>query len=381
MGEFRAVRAGETDGTSAIARLILYLGFVAVLLKAGFVRHDLHDVIAWSGLGIAAFTFYRPHSRGAVRTVLAPTRVVGLASGFLALGAGSLFYGPGIVSPLPLLETSAAQFREAMVWAASPNGWLAEQAARADAAEKAVTEQFPVPALDGTVDILDSRQSSLIAAGLDYRPRPTVQEYTTYSPRLTARNRAFFESASAPAWLLFGFYPIDDRHVASSEGALWPLFLERYETLEGDGDHLVLKRRAAALPSVLGPPTELETQIGAEVLLPDGDTPLFAKVDIRKSLAGSLMSALFRAPLVFLVLGYPDGSEERFRLIPGQIRDGMVITPRVAVPNDYLAIERGQTAGMRRPSRFRIETGMLGGMAYQPSIAVSLQEIRMPAAP
>lgn len=379
-GEFRAVRAGETDRWSAATRLALCLGFFAVLLKAGFVRHDLHDVVGWSGLGIAAFIFHRPLAGGLSGAVLSPMRLIGMAAGVLALGAASLAYGVGVAAnPVPLVQTSAAQFREALAFATDANGWMGARAAEAEAAEATAAANFPVPRLAGTVDILDSRQSSVIASGLDYRPRPTIQEYTTYSPALIARNRAFFEGERAPDWMLFGFLPIDGRHPASTEGALWPLFLERYTVTDATGDRLVLKRRAQPLPEVLGPPSVHDVAFGATEPLPTTEMPLFVKMDIRKTLPGRLLSAIFRPPLVFLVLGYADGTEERFRLIPGQISEGMVLSPRVAVASDYFAIEQGRTAGMRRPSSFRLESEAFGGIAYDPAVSVSIQEIRMPA--
>src|SRR6201999_3691767 len=63
----------------------------------------------------------------------------------------------------------------------SPAAWLSIRQAQRTSAVEAVRAPKPLPALAGTVDILPSAQAEIIANGLNYRPRPTVQEYNTYS--------------------------------------------------------------------------------------------------------------------------------------------------------------------------------------------------------
>ena len=127
-----------------------------------------------------------------------------------------------------------------------PPGWMAHQREEKAQSFRAVRSRRPLPALDGSGDVIPSVQSELIASGLEYRPRPTIQEYTTYSASLIDRNRRFFSGPRAPKYLLFAPGSIDGRHPASAEGPLWPLFLSLYEPVDRVRGMLLLRRRESS---------------------------------------------------------------------------------------------------------------------------------------
>ena len=135
--------------------------------------------------------------------------------------------------------------------AADPPGWLAAQQQRSAEWDALVRREQPLPAIAGRVDAISNVQQSVLAAGLDYWPRPTIQENMTVTPALIERNRAFFEGPEAPDTLIFAPGATDRRHPASVEGALWPLFLAGYAVSARERDQLILTRRATPL-SIFG---------------------------------------------------------------------------------------------------------------------------------
>jgi hypothetical protein len=381
VGERKRLKSNETDLPSSICRMLLFCLFAFVLFKSSFIRHDLHSLIAWGGLALAAIAFqifipsisFRDRFRIPLLSVIAI--VSALSATYMLARRHNIFPNR---TPFETLKRSWAQIEEGARLAMAPGDWLAEKSRQSQEAARAIAFSANLPALKGTVDIIPSRQSRVIAAGLDYHPRPVVQEYATYSEKLIARNRAFFESDSAPEYLLFEPGSIDGRHPASAEGSLWPLFLQRYYSADLAGRMIVLRKREKPLPSLLKPAELSRMTAGAWSSLPAGADPLFVKIDLRLNFFGKLYEFFFRPPLVHLAVGYPVGAEELFRLIPGQARDGMLISPKVDSALPYLLLDHPEAEAnkwQRWPSRLRIDIGMLGRLLYSRSIMLSIQRL------
>lgn len=227
---WRASKVGGPGFATAVAQWLLLIGYLFVLAKAGFVRHDGHSLIAWTGLFLAIPVV--AVASGPIWSKYYPFEITLLIS-FLYL------YGPyiqkmllSVLNPVGIAARSIATIENLADFARRPGGWMAEREQQFAAARDQLHAAAQLPVVSGKVHIIPSRQSEVIAAQLDYRPRPTIQEYTTYSPALIQRNRAFYLSPKAPDFVFFAPGSIDGRHPASAEGALWPLLLQRYEPFE-----------------------------------------------------------------------------------------------------------------------------------------------------
>ena len=380
IGERRMCMLDISDRPTGLTRVLLLAGFLFILVKAAFVRHDLHTLIGWSGLALAGLVFQRfapvasPSDRRLAACV-ACIAIMATAGGVSTLAITYQSFSP--LAPDLAFQTSWRQFKEGARIAAAPQTWLDEQYARSRQAAGRLAASANLPALAETVDIIPSRQSQVIAAGLNYRPRPTIQEYATYSAALIARNKRFFESEGAPDYLLFEPGSIDWRHPASAEGSLWPLFLQRYQSIDFAGDMLVMRKRDAPLPSLLGAAETGRAFVGDWHALPGSGEVLFVKIDVRPNLLGKLLDFLFKPPPVTLSLSFADGREERFRLIPAQAREGMILSPKILSSFDYLLVEQSKDIGnvMRWPTGLRIDMNSFGRMAYQSQVAISTQRI------
>ena len=219
-------------------------------------------------------------------------------------------------------------------------------------------------------------QSAVLAAGLDYTPRPTIQENMSATPALIARNRAFLDGPEAPDHLFFAPGATDNRHPASIEGSLWPLLLARYDIRETVGDLLLLARRETPREVIATEVARTQIGFGEELALPAGG-PLFLKLDIRRTLLGRLADAAFKPPLVRLIVSYADGDSETFRLIPGMISEGMVISPTVKTIGQYQALTERHTGDARIPVSLRIETS--GPWGYEPMVAATVETLSIAA--
>ncbi|MEP9368689.1 hypothetical protein [Xanthobacter sp. VNH20] len=357
----------------------LFIGF-----KTGFVRHDMHSRHAWGALGVIAMLLLasdsvRREGRAAFAFMVLIVAAI-LAAQYAVPGAN-----PPVTpwtQAVATLDEGWRQFRRGVAFNLGPAAFLAEQGAVQQGALAALRAAHPLPALDGTVDMIPNMQARVLANGLNYRPRPTIQEYTTYSPSLIAYNRAFFESARAPDYLLFAPSAIDGRLPSLAEGALWPLFLAKYEPVQSLQEMLLLRKRATPLNGLL---TQLQTgtaRLRETMAVPATPHPLFVTMDLRPTLFGRLLNLVFRAPPVFLELKTAAGHEVTFRLIPAMARAGFFLSPIIVRPSEYLRLAAGEDAAQVAPvpTQFRIVTSGLGTRAYNVDVPVTFSQMQIPAA-
>ena len=380
--------AGRGPGrrTAALGAALALL----VLFKAGFIRHDLHSVVAWTGLAllgtVAAWARLPRRAAVAVTAVAAVVVLVYLPVMTVrqsvregrAAALASLYRTWLVAEPAQTLASEAGLLGD-------PAGFRAALAARKAAAWAGIAAAGPLgPAsrpLPGAVDILPSAQTRVLAAGLDYRGRPSFQEYSTYTAGLIAANRAFLDGERAPRWVLFGpesplgFMALDGRFPGFAEGALWRDLLGRYRPDHRIGALLALERRRAPVPVPLGPARDAVTAFGAFAPVASGG-PVWATLVVRPNLAGRVLAALFRPPLLTVAVRLADGGERRFRLVPALAAAGFLLTPLVDNASDYEALAAGEAAGAgRRVTGVAVEASRAGRLFYEPAIRLTLSDL------
>ncbi|WP_143530431.1 hypothetical protein [Rhizobium sp. RU36D] len=367
----------EKDGrVRTIARIVVISGYLFVSFKAGMVRHDLHSLIAWGSLTAVVVS-----TAQIVRNITAASIVLNLLAILLVLPGHWLLYRENPIVPSVDLSGLATSIQADATGLASfivhPEAWLDDLQARNDASAAAIQQATPLPRLDGSVDIIPSAQSTVIAHNLRYSPRPTVQEYTTYSPKLIARNRANFSGTEAPDYLIMEPGSIDARHPASAEGALWPLFFSRYEPDQSSVLGLVLKKREAPLQNVLEAPIEVETAFDQEVAFPRPDRAWMVSIDIKPTLLGRLIDLFYRPPMSQMTINYTDGTSRTYRMIPNMMGDGLLLSPHVGNTTEYLMVSTGHVGypGLKFAKSFVVETGTRPGVFYQSAVRVKFSAI------
>jgi hypothetical protein len=352
----------------AILECLLLCGYLLVLLKAGFVRNDGHTLIAWTGIFLAI-----PIICSAVQeTSLHLGRIV--AS--MTLCVFFLFKISGVslrtFHPFQTVKEAASQSTALFRTALHPQAWVDEMTNRFSQAEQAIDSASSIPSVNGPVDIIPSRQSEVIAKKLDYRPRPTVQEYSTYSSSLIRRNREFYESDRAPEFVLFAPGSIDGRHPASAEGALWPLFLRNYDLVANTEDIVTLKKRNVGLKEILQKPILIRSRTEEPVSVPASSSALFVKIDVEYSLIGKILTILFKPPLVRLKVIYQGGDSQSYRLIPEMAREGAVLVPTITTVEDFRRLyTNSHIDELKHPKALQLDIGKIGRWAYRNTVSFS----------
>src|SRR5262249_37075281 len=115
-----------------------------------------------------------------------------------------------------------------------------------DVARAKIRHDNPLPRIDGSADIYPYYQNILLANGVEWSPRPIIQSYSAYEPKLADINANHLSSSSAPLHVFFDVSPIDGRLAALEDGKSWPLLLSRYHIVGRSGHYLMLDRNLGA---------------------------------------------------------------------------------------------------------------------------------------
>lgn len=184
---------------------------------------------------------------------------------------------------------------------------------------------------DATIDLLGNEQAYLLFNRLNYHPRPVFQTYLPYTEELARLNRDFFRSDRAARFVLHKPDTIDYRLPASEDSLSTLEVFTRYRLVLEERGMLLWERRDQPPPDgerrlVL----EKTVGFGENVPVPDlGDTPVWAEVDVRPTLLGSLRAFLYKAPILRLAITEAGGFRNSYRLVRRMGRTGFLAYPHL----------------------------------------------------
>lgn len=244
----------------------------------------------------------------------------------------------------------------------------------------------PLPPIEGNADLYSYDQTILFAHALPYQPRPVMQSYSAYTPELAEMNAAHLRTARAASNILFAVQTIDDRFPSLDDGRSWPELLTLYD-LKGasdeDGTFLLLSRATAPREFHLTPIQNTSARFGEPVPLPAATTgPVWVEIEIKKSLAGTVVSTFYKPPVLMLTVSLQDRTQRRFRLVPGMAGGGFLLSPLVADNRSFAALAstgRQNLAGLEVVS-MTISAGTVSGSTrcYQSPMPVRFYRLDYP---
>ena len=310
---------------------LIGLGLVLlVIFKHGFVRNDPeHEaeavlallLIAWMGLAAAGPLLQGRSGRA---------RLLGWLMGMIVLTYVSLSIGrcvPGKGLFARLAETFDPRI------ALSPARWFHNANDLRTGYENHLAEirdAYPLPELDGSVDVYPWDQVVIFAHGWRYAPRPVIQSYSAYTPELAGMNAAHLRSERAADNLLFTLRTLEGRFPSLDDGLSWPELLTRYDIRDTTGIFVLLKRSATPREYHLTQFKDIPVHFGESVMLPDTTNgPIWAELKIDKSILGSAVSTFYKPPVLLLTVSLHDGRHLGYQLVPGMVRSGFLLSPLI----------------------------------------------------
>jgi len=311
---------------------VLIAAYLFVTFKSGFVRHDLHALTAAVALAMAgAFLCLSRAGRWSVLAL-----VIGLA-------------GWGMITrPYASVSWDASTTRFAQMVRQPVLGLVTRlrDPAALDNQFKAISAAFgsrpPFAGYTGTADVYPVEIAPVIAAGSIWKPRPILQIYSAYTPVLAQAN-ADHLLKDPPSRIYFKLDPIDHRYPSLDDGASWLPMLGSYTPASLESGYAVLER--SRQPAAALQPRDVErtsAKVGQEVVVPEGNDPVWVTMDIRPTFAGRLMSTLYKLPKLSIKMRYENGDTADFRLIAGATQTGFLLSPTVADARDFIALASSQ---------------------------------------
>ena len=308
-------------GNSKIFLFCLFLIFLFLSFKGGFVRHDnAHVFIAGAAILIAALLL----------RFFCKSKLVACSMGLAVISWG--YINIDRLPTFPQFITTNIKLNYSSAWngiinRTIDNNWPQHDF---DKAVESLKKESTFPKLEGTTDIYSFNQSYLLASGNTWSPRPIIQSYSAYTPELADKNRRHLLGSSAPDNIIFKVEPIDERIPSIEDGASWPILISNYKPIKIINNYLFLRKKGA--PQEVVPLLTYKSEkhsFEEKVKVPQTIHPIFVNIDIRPTIWGQIANIFFKPSRLQITVELKNGDIKKYRIVAGMAKSGFLISPLI----------------------------------------------------
>lgn len=232
-------------------------------------------------------------------------------------------------------------------WPATKSRYEQELAAARRGSELAQTRKLVGKA---TLDVLGFEQAVALFNDFNYRPRPSIQGYSTFTPALAQINGAFYASEHAPEFVLMKLQTIDNRLPTMDDAQVLVSLAQRYTFLRSERNYQLWRRNPGPFDPARIAPQLVRSEtiaINQPVTIDDSSQqePLWLRVDLSPSLLGKIRSFLYKPPQVMLSLTDAKGNQHEYLMPLPLGRNGFIVNPLIEDMVDYMQF------AINRPSK------------------------------
>jgi hypothetical protein len=245
-------------------------------------------------------------------------------------------------------------------------------------------QELPLPYIKGSADIYPCAQASLIAYGVDYKPRPVFQSYSAYTPGLAKMNADYLKRPDSPDYIFFDTASIDRRYPSLDDGYSWPLLLTRYDIEDTSWPFLVMHKARNPRSFTLQPIKEINCSMGKTIPLPSiDDGPIWVRITgIKLTKWGGIRSVAYKPPMIFMAV-YRQGSRPWvFRIIPSMAEAGFLLSPFIWNKEQFTDLAskgwRSKLSGAEIKSILLYVDPKDDLTCYKPDFSIHLYRLRFP---
>lgn len=253
---------------------------------------------------------------------------------------------------------------------------------RFEKAKAEIRSEYALPALDGTADFYEYDQSALLATSNKWDPRPVIQSYSAYTPDLAQINERHLRGMSPPEWVLFDLQSIGGRLPSLDDGSSWPALLDNYSFTSYNGRFVLMHKNPVVFEkSEYDGILKERHKTGELVSLPETGRLLFAEVDLKPTLAGRLMIALFNPPQLRIMVQLGDGTFRSYKVISEMMTSGFLVSPLVSNTGEFASLAAGRSLSKddRQVKRLSIAPSYGGSIFWSDSYTLTLMTYRRPS--
>ena len=374
-------RRGDSAARFPVAQQFLHttwlIGMLFLVWKHGFVRTDLYHAGFFFGFApLLALAWGRSPAAGSTPATL-PVRqetssdwsrrltlilksprwpqAFALTGSFVALFTVQTMILPGdwqsaLVQPFLAIRANASNLL-------NPAAYKQQISAAIDA-EK-LRSQLPLlrnRINHSSVDMFGCEQLAVLVNSLNYRPRPVFQSYAAYSPSLMQWNQTFYQSQTAPEFVIFRLLAMDRKLPALEDALVLRHLLLNYELVLSETPFLLLKA-CQAEPPKLKLLADSTTTSGQPINLSRyANTNLWLELELKPTLLGRAREFLYQPSKSRLVVSWSSGGKKltrRFHAPAPMLAGGFLLSPLLLTTEDARDLYMG--ADPIRPNACSIE--------------------------
>jgi len=312
--------------SNKIIFLAICVSILFLLFKAGFVRQDDHVTIAFGGLiilSIFSVSYIKKYFYIQVFFILILSHTM----------LGNLFilshneYYKNINTVLTSIQLAYSNYLSGNKEYESINLHNLE----------IVRTSTRLPKVYGSSDLYNHDLALLIASENDWHPRPVFQSYSAYTKRLSQLNLNHLITRP-PDNIFIRVETIDNRFPTLDDGASWPVLLSSYKPDSTYGSYLHLVKRDSVYLPLYNIFYDGQHKLNEFIRLPDKEIPVFATIQIQKTLIGLLKNIAYKPEPLYITLYFDDGTKETFRFIASMGESPFLITPFVSNTTEFLQL-------------------------------------------
>ncbi len=196
------------------------------------------------------------------------------------------------------------------------------------------------------VDIVPWEINYCPTNGLRWTPNPILQLTYATSAVLDKVSASHFKDSSSPEFIIAEFQDIDYRNQIVDYPATWNTILANYKLcrLNGARNIFLLEKRKTPLQNEYENICTTKESLGEWIELPESTGPVYAEIEMRLNIYGRIMKKLFRIGPTYIYVVYEDGKPDVFRIMPGTMKNDVLISciPRNAT--EMSSLFEGQCA-------------------------------------
>jgi hypothetical protein len=357
---FRLWRGLPFKKLEGLLLVTMLFGFFILLHKQGFIRADTHQFIFF-GLAPLAFGLIISYPFSSKMRLQGKQVLLFI---FLFCGFGIHQIGFNTFQLRPKWNVDGSSL---------PNNLIPD------------TSGVVTKVKNATVDVFPFEISYLLAAGLNYQPRPVPQGYSAYTPKLDALNAAHMLSEKAPEYLFYSNHSIVFRNAGWDETQTKIAMLSRYEVkdtfyiLEPTGKErtdtfLLLQKRQYPLNILTDTLAQFPASINQPITIPASDGVVLMYVAMEYSLMNQLKKLWLKPKFPMAEITYANGVTESFHAPLPILSGGVMVQSRVSMQDDGLDL----FAGKYPPENKVVSIRLLGNKGdYQSEFNVSFVNVKL----
>lgn len=179
-------------------------------------------------------------------------------------------------------------------------------------------------------------ENTIAAANqLNWRPMPVIQQYIAYTPLLDQKNADFFNSASAPEFVIWHHlnqqFAIDDRHFLSESPQTTTAILQNYQKQSCDEIACLWQKRSSKQVHQFAKSESFTLPLNERIAVPKGEMTKL-NINVQLSALGKLASILWQPPRIRIDYQLENGTSSTHRLLIENAKHGVWINPYIAHP-------------------------------------------------